>query len=142
MRWFALLAIFWSFPALCAPDFTIGSKRFTESYILAEIVKQVADQTAETRAIHRQGLGNTGIVFAALKGGSIALYPEYTGTIGQEVLKQNLTDLKGLNRELAPLGLAAGIPLGFNNTYAFAMRDEQAERLGIRTVSDLARHPQ
>lgn len=142
MRWFALLAVFWSFPALCAPDFTIGSKRFTESYILAEIVKQVADQTAETRAIHRQGLGNTGLVFAALKGGSIALYPEYTGTIGQEVLKQNLTDLSSLNRELAPLGLAAGVPLGFNNTYAFAMRDEQAGRLGIRTVSDLVRHPQ
>ena len=60
----------------------VGSKRFTESYILGEIAAQTAGATG-THAEHRQGLGNTGIVFAALKSGSIDLYPDYTGTVAR-----------------------------------------------------------
>ena len=66
---------------------TIGSKRFTESYILGEIIKQVAEKTGEAHVIFKSGLGNTGITFAALQQGAIDLYPEYTGTIAQEILK-------------------------------------------------------
>ena len=64
----------------------VGSKRFTESYILGEVLIQVAQKAGAT-AEHKPGLGNTGIVFAALKAGSIDLYPEYTGTIAKEILK-------------------------------------------------------
>src|SRR5262249_49884811 len=64
----------------------VGSKRFTESYVLGEVLIQVA-QKAGASAEHKPGLGNTGIVFAALKAGSIDLYPEYTGTIAKEILK-------------------------------------------------------
>jgi osmoprotectant transport system permease protein len=91
---------------------------------------------------YRPGLGNTGIVFAALEAGSIDVYPDYTGTLAREVLKlEGDASLAELNRRLAPRGIGAAVPLGFDNSYALAMRDDRAEALGIRTVSDLARHP-
>ncbi|MEO7717281.1 MAG: glycine betaine ABC transporter substrate-binding protein [Capsulimonas sp.] len=122
---------------------TVGSKRFTESYILAEIVKQVADQTGEAKADHKKGLGNTGIVFAALKSGSIDVYPEYTGTISQELLKEKgAIDLPGMKAKLGGQGLDVDVPLGFNDTYALAMREDQAQKLGVKTMSDLAKHPE
>jgi osmoprotectant transport system permease protein len=94
------------------------------------------------RAEHRPGLGNTGIVYAALKAGSIDVYPEYTGTIAREILKlDGAFTLDDLNRRLAADGLGAAVRLGFNNTYALAMREAEAQRLGVRTLSDLARHP-
>jgi osmoprotectant transport system substrate-binding protein/osmoprotectant transport system permease protein len=119
-----------------ADTLKVGSKRFTESYILGEVIAQTA------RAEHKPGLGSTGIVFSALKAGSIDLYPEYTGTIAKEILKlQGDPDLDELNRALAPQGFGVAVRLGFSNSYALAMREERAQALGIRTLSDLARHP-
>ncbi len=121
----------------------VGSKRFAESRILGEILTQTASKTGEAQAMHQSGLGNTGIVFAALQSGSIDVYPEYTGTISQELLKsKDKLTLAQMNAKLAPLGLAAGVPLGFNDTYALAMRGDQAQKLGIHTLSDLAKHPE
>ncbi|HWN30128.1 MAG TPA: glycine betaine ABC transporter substrate-binding protein [Burkholderiales bacterium] len=120
----------------------IGSKRFTESYILGEILTQTASRANEAKVAHKQGLGNTGILFAALQSGSIDIYPEYSGTIWFELLKKNAAgDLAALNRELAPLGLAA-VPLGFDNTYALAMLNARAAQLGVSSISDLARKPE
>ncbi|MCC6609784.1 MAG: ABC transporter permease subunit [Burkholderiales bacterium] len=128
-------------PAQDAP-LRVGSKRFTESYILGEIVRQTAARTG-TPAVHKAGLGGTGIVFAALVAGAIDVYPEYTGTIAREILHlPDSPSLDELNRALAPRGLAVGVPLGFSNTYALAMRESTAQRLGVRTISDLARHPE
>ncbi len=116
----------------------VGSKRFTESYILGEIIVRHAGN-----AEHRPGLGNTGIVFAALKAGSIDLYPEYTGTIAREILKlDGAFDPARLNRELAPLGMGIAVPFGFSNGYALAMGDDRAAVLGIEKLSDLAAHPE
>jgi osmoprotectant transport system permease protein len=137
MRWVLLVLAALQFTGAGAEPLKVGSKRFTESYILGEVLARRAGD-----AVHRPGLGNTGIVFAALKSGSIDLYPEYTGTIAREILKLGAdADLARLNRELAPLGLGVAVPLGFSNGYALAMRDERAEALGIRRVSDLLRHP-
>ena len=122
-------------------ELKIGSKRFTESYILGEIVTQAAAETGEAVASHRQGLGNTGIVFAALKSGAIDIYPDYTGTIAKELLKlDDAFDLMRLNAILAADGLGVAVPFGFNNTYALAMLETQAEALGIKKLSDLAAH--
>ncbi len=138
-----LLLLTLTAPACAQKPLTVGSKRFTESYILGEIVRQVADTAGEGEAVHKQGLGNTGIVFAALRNGSIDIYPEYTGTVAQDLLKQTITGtLEELNSALAPQGLGVGIPLGFNDTYALALPEKQAARLHIRTLSDLARHPE
>ncbi len=137
MKWFLLLLPIFCLPAH-AETMKVGSKRFTESYILGEIIVRTAGD-----AVHRPGLGNTGILYAALKSGSIDLYPEYTGTIAKEILKlDGSPDLAALNRALAPLGFGIAAPLGFNNSYALAMREERAQKLGIRTLSDLAKHPQ
>ncbi|HZP89046.1 MAG TPA: glycine betaine ABC transporter substrate-binding protein [Burkholderiales bacterium] len=117
----------------------IGSKRFTESYILGEIATQIVRSAGQT-TVHRQGMGNTAILFEALKTGQIHLYPDYSGTVARELLHSDATDLDALNRGLRPLGLAAGLPLGFENTYALAMREERANALGISRISDLAPH--
>jgi osmoprotectant transport system permease protein len=139
-RALALCAALAAAPA-AAEQVVAGSKRFTESYILGEILREAAAR-AGARAEHKPGLGNTGIVFAALRSGAIDVYPEYTGTIAREILKlEGSPALDELDRRLAPMGFGAGVPLGFDNTYALAMREDQAARLGIRTLSDLARHP-
>ena len=125
-----------------APIIRVGSKSFTESYILAEIVAQIIDATGEARAERRLGLGGTGIVYTALASGDIDVYPEYTGTIAQAILKQSpAPSIDALRAQLRPRGLTVSAPLGFDNTYALAVRREAAERLGVRTISDLARHP-
>jgi osmoprotectant transport system permease protein len=126
---------------LAQQTLVIGSKRFTESYVLGEIAVQTA-RAAGAQAEHRQGLGNTGILFAALKGGSIDLYPDYTGTVARELLKSEASDLESLNRGLSPLGLGVAVPLGFEDTYALAMLDSEAQRLGVKTISDLVSQPQ
>jgi osmoprotectant transport system permease protein len=127
--------------ALAQETLVVGSKRFTESYILGEILAQSA-RAAGAQTEHRQGLGNTGILFAALKSGSIDLYPDYTGTVARELLKSEASDLESLNRGLGSLGLGAAVPLGFEDTYALAMLDSEAQRLGVQTISDLVAHPQ
>lgn len=119
----------------------VASKRFTESYVLGEIAKRILEQQGFT-AEHRQGLGGGGIVWTALKTGQITLYPEYTGTVRDEILKfkGEITPEK-MRAELAKDGVGMTEELGFSNTYAFVMRKEQADRLGIRKISDLRTHP-
>ena len=126
--------------SVCAADkVVVGSKRFTESYILGEIVTQTL-RAQGVSAEHRQGLGNTGILEQALMSGAVDVYPEYTGTIVRELLKRDGNpSLAELNTWLAPRGLKAGVPLGFNDTYAIAMLEATAQRLGIATLSDLLR---
>ena len=120
----------------------IGSKRFTESYILAEVLAQTAAPQLPRAPEVRQGLGNTAIVYEALRSGGIDLYSEYTGTIALEILKGSPSMTREqMTSALAPLGLGAAIRLGFNDGYALAMRADEAKRLGIRTLSDLSRHP-
>jgi osmoprotectant transport system substrate-binding protein/osmoprotectant transport system permease protein len=125
-----------------ASSLNVGSKRFTESYILGEILKQSGQAAGETTAVHQQGLGNTAIVLNALTSGNIDIYPEYTGTIAKEILKLDaVPSLAELNEKLAPMGLAVGVPLGFNNTYALAIRNDDARAKGIARLSDLKAHP-
>jgi len=124
-------------------ELRVGSKRFTESYILGEIIKQTAVAAGEASAVHQQGLGNTAIVLNALTSGAIDVYPEYTGTIAKEILKLDaVPSLPELNSRLASMGLSVGVPLGFNNTYAIALRGDDARAKGIARLSDLKAHPE
>jgi osmoprotectant transport system permease protein len=142
MRRFALLVLVWT--VCCAASaaqpadrvLKLGSKRFTESYILGEILAQTAAPI--TRVEHRQGLGNTAIVLNALRTGAIDVYPEYLGTIDLEILKNpKPTSLEAMRDALRPLGLGVGVPLGFSNGYALATRGDA----GITTLSALASKP-
>jgi len=125
-----------------AAELTVGSKRFTESYTLGEIIARTARAAGEAQVAFKPGLGNTAVVFAALKNGAIDVYPEYSGTIAFELLGGRTSpDIAAINQALAADGLAASVPLGFNNTYALAMSENVAQKLGIAAISDLARHP-
>src|SRR5262245_16114593 len=120
----------------------IGSKKFTESYVLGEIARRALND-AGIATEHRQGMGGTIILWQALQGGQIDAYPEYTGTIEQEILKngQQLS-FQEIRDALRKFGVGMTEPLGFNNTYALVMRRSEAQRLGVRTISDLRKHPE
>ena len=88
------------------------------------------------------GLGGTGLTYRALESGAIDLYPEYTGTLTRVLLKEaSLETPDAIRERLRPRGLTVSGSLGFANTYALAVRADTAERLGLRTISDLAGHP-
>ncbi len=118
----------------------IGSKNFTESVILGEIATSLA-RKANLPVEHRRQLGGTRILWDALEGGQIDAYPEYTGTLAQEILQLPNATPAQLRSELANQGLAMTPSLGFNNSYALGMRAERADALGITRVSDLSTHP-
>lgn len=124
-----------------ADGITIGSKKFTESVILGEMVRILA-QSAGYDAAHRRELGGTRVLWSALKSGAIDLYPEYTGTLMYEILAgEGIRDADTLRVRLTQEGLRLSAPLGFNNSYVLAMPDALAESLGVRRISDLRRHP-
>ena len=124
------------------PVVRVGSKSFTESYVLGEIAAQLIEATGEAVVERRFGLGGTGIVFAALEGGHIDVYPEYTGTVSRAILKDPGVDaIPAIRPRLEARRLVVSDSLGFSNTWALAVRKDLSERLGLRTISDLARHP-
>jgi len=147
-EWFGRILIFsWVpgfliFSASASEQVQIGSKKFTESYVLSEIAKRTLTD-AGIAAEHRQGMGGTIILWEALRSGQIGVYPEYTGTITQEILKRTdeLT-FEQIANELGKAGIGMTEPLGFNNTYALVMRRVRASELGIRTITDLQNHPE
>ncbi|HEV2735611.1 MAG TPA: glycine betaine ABC transporter substrate-binding protein, partial [Longimicrobiaceae bacterium] len=122
----------------------VASKPFGESYVLAEMFAQLL----EARGLpveRRPGLGATEVAFGALRSGAIDVYPEYTGTgllavLGEEPVRDPREAYRRVAREFERRWGAHWLPpLGFENTYAIAVRRETAERLGLRTLSDLAR---
>lgn len=136
-----LAALLSAAPALAEKPVSVGSKKFTESVLLGEIARLTL-QHAGISATHRAELGGTRILWNALRSGDIDVYAEYTGTLSAEIFKQPIEDLTALRARLAPLGLGALAPLGFNDSYAIGMSRRIAESLGIRKISDLAKHPQ
>jgi len=120
---------------------TVGSKKFTESVILGELLTQLAASTG-TEVEHRSELGGTRVLWSALKRGEIDLYPEYTGTISKEILAgREAATIDEIRTVLAAERIVVSEPLGFNNTYILGMKEDVAEPLGIRAISDLRRHP-
>ena len=122
----------------------IASKPFAESYVLAEIFAQLLE--ARGIAVDRRfGLGATEIAFGALREGAIDIYPEYTGTALAAILGEEMqADAEAVYRHVAGTFRERWdarwlAPLGFENTYAIAVRRETAEELGLATLSDLAR---
>ena len=127
----------------------MGSKGFTEQYILAEIYRQLIEGQTRLRVVSRTGLGGTQICFDALRNGAIDFYPEYTGTGLLVILQPPAATLKTLpmqadsvyafvNREFASQYQLTWLkPLGFNNSYSLMMRRKQAKALGIKSISEL-----
>ena len=125
-----------------AQTVTVGSKKFTESVILAEMAR-IALEQAGIPAEHRRELGGSRILYDAVEAGEIGAYPEYTGTLRFEIFaNRKLADDAALTPVLAQHGLALSRPLGFSDGYALAIRADAAKRYGIATLSDLAHHPE
>ena len=119
---------------------TVGSKSFTEGYVLAELIAQVIESTGEANVIRKFGLGGTGVLAQAIQHGSVDIYPEYSGTVYEEILKTpSALNPSVLNQDLRKIGLVASEQLGFDNTYAIAVRNEVAEKSKLATIDDLKR---
>src|SRR5439155_9165763 len=100
--------------AAAVESVSIGSKAFPESWILGEALASLA-RSAGALAEHRANLGGTEIVFEALRRGSVDLYPEYTGTISQVLLKsEGQPTIEEMRDSLERNGIGISPPLGFN----------------------------
>lgn len=126
----------------------VASKPFGESYILCEMFAQLLEAHG-IPVVRRPGLGATEVAFSALRRNAIDVYPEYTGTGLLAILHDSLPDSTArdpratYDRVARVFAQNYGVrwlpPLGFQNNYAIAIRRSTAERLHIRTLSDLAR---
>lgn len=129
------------------PSVKIGSKGFTESVVLGELIGHLA-RDAGADVVHRSELGGTQVLWTALLVGDIDVYVDYTGTIREELLAEAIKSgkpirsEKEMREELAGKKVIMSERLGFNNTYALGMRDALAEKLEIKTISDLKKHPE
>lgn len=120
----------------------LGSKKFTESVILGEMMRLLAEG-AGLEVAHYREFGGTRIVFDALVAGEIDLYPEYTGTITAEILAgQDVPEDRTMHDLLREKGIGISKSLGFSNTYALALTRKRAAELGISRISDLKRFPE
>jgi osmoprotectant transport system permease protein len=119
---------------------TVGSKDFTESILLAEIVAQMLE-AQRVDVDRRFDLGGN-LAHTALIGGQIDLYPEYTGTAFTAILHhQPVSDRKAVYDQVKSeydrqFNLWLSDPLGFDNTFAILVRGEDARRLNLKTISD------
>jgi osmoprotectant transport system permease protein len=128
--------------AAAARPIVIGCKQDVEGKVLAEMMAQLLEDRGFT-VERRFSLGGTKIVFDALKTRAIDLYPEYSGTIEQELLhlsgRSSDARLRDLLKSRYNLDLLDFF--GFSNSYALTMSRAKAEKLHIQKISDLANHP-
>jgi osmoprotectant transport system permease protein len=134
----------WLLATICwaaTPELVVGSKRFTESRLLAELALDAA-RSSHTPVRHADGLGGTAIVFRALESGAIDLYPEYTGTLAEAVLHlSGRPSLAMLRDALKPRGLCLSDGLGFENTYALAVGKTRSKTASVARIADLVARP-
>jgi glycine betaine/choline ABC-type transport system substrate-binding protein len=129
----------------CSPSgsdrIVIGSKNFTESFLLGEIMAQQIEAHTNLKVERRFYLAGTYICQQAILGRRIDLYPEYTGTALTAILKQEAVgDKAEVYRRVKEeyehrFGLTLSSPFGFNDTFAMEIRGDDARRLNIRTLS-------
>lgn len=123
-----------------------GSKNFTEQIVLAELLAQQVEAHTALRVDRRLNLGGTLICQQAMLAGQMDLYAEYTGTALTAVLGEpSSNDTEAVYRTVRDayrdrFGFDVGPPLGFNNTFAIVVRGEDAQKLKLRTISDMVPH--
>ncbi|MFZ1931521.1 MAG: glycine betaine ABC transporter substrate-binding protein [Candidatus Sulfotelmatobacter sp.] len=132
----------------CAPShanrIVIGSKNFTESLMLGELLAQVVEARTHLQVERRFYLAGTYICQQAMLAGRIDIYPEYTGTALTAILKQKVErDRAAVYQRVKSeyekrFRLTLGPPFGFNDTFAMEIRGADARRLNIKTLSQAA----
>jgi osmoprotectant transport system permease protein len=125
-----------------AQTIRVGAKHFNEGYILSEMLSLLLEEKGYT-VERKYNLGGTMVCFEALRTGAIDLYPEYSGTISAELLKDSRLSISAsdslLRRNFA---IETGALFGFNNTYALVMQKSVARKKNISRISDLSRYPE
>lgn len=142
MRWFTFILLASMFvAAVQAETVRVASKSFPENQLLAEVIAQLLEANGY-EVERRFGLGGTLVCYEALVNDEVDVYVEYTGTLLQAILKRELEapTIAQLNA-LAPPGVELLDSIGFNNTYAIALKGTLAAELGIGQISDLTAHP-
>jgi glycine betaine/choline ABC-type transport system substrate-binding protein len=131
--------------ATAADSITVGSKNYTESIVVTHMLADLLE--AKGYEVERKiGLGGTSVIHEAIVSGEIDVYPEYTGTALLVILKHAVVNNPTEAYDIVKAGYAEQFaltwlqPIGFNDTYALAMRRADAEKLGIKSLSDLAAH--
>jgi osmoprotectant transport system permease protein len=133
-----LLAAWLPGAASAAQAIVIGGKIFTESYVLGEMGAQSIEAASSVPVTRKLGMGSTGILFEALKSGAIDVYPDYTGTLAEAILKKpDLKSIEDIRQALLPMGLTISDSLGFNDTYALAVKEGFAEQHNLHSIGDL-----
>jgi len=127
---------------LLSQTISIGAKNFNEGQLLSEILAQLFESNG-FKIERKYNLGGTLICFEALRNGEIDIYPEYTGTISEQILQSDLTfTLDDLRKRMGEqYGMEISKPYGFNNTYALAVTRSTAEKYDLQRISDLRIHP-
>ena len=143
--WMILLAVALS---SCAPShanrIVIGSKNFTESLMLGELLAQQIEAHTPLKVERRFYLAGSYICQQSILSGRIDIYPEYTGTALTAILKEKATGDRAQvyqqvkNEYEKRFGLTLAPPFGFNNTFAMEIRGEDARRLNLKTLSQVA----
>jgi osmoprotectant transport system permease protein len=132
-------------PVWASDTIVVGSKNFMESRLLGELFAQLIEARTKLTVKRRLGLAGTQVCFEALKTGGIDLYPEYTGTglvtlLGEPPMSDRASVLNRVRAEfLHRWNIWWLAPLGFDNSYALALRRDRAQALKLRTISDLVR---
>lgn len=129
-----------------AGSIAVGSRQSTEQEILGQIMATLIECNSDIKVVRKLNFGDAVTCFKALEDSVLDLYAEYTGIGLMDILKQEI--ILDLDRSYEMVrqvfesehGLIWLKPFGFNNTYALIMRRDQSERLGIRTISDLAKY--
>ena len=135
-KFFLLLSAFCLLPSCQQKQaVVVGSKNFTESVILGEILAQTMEANGCT-VDRKLNMGGTFVCDAAVRSGAIDAYVEYSGTALSAILKNPTANVE---REYEKRGLRWSPALGFNNTFAMIVRHADAEKLGLRKISDLAK---
>ncbi|MFS0772185.1 ABC transporter permease/substrate-binding protein [Sphingomonas sp. 1P08PE] len=138
----ATIPLWWPARDADRPLVTVGAKNFAEQYILARLIGDRLER-AGYRVQYRDGLGSA-VIFGAVASGAVDVYVDYAGTIWTNEMKR--TDVPPRAAMLGAIrtwaarthGVGLVAPLGFENAYAFAMREDDARRRGIATLADLA----
>ena len=125
-----------------AQSIRVGAKNFNEGHLLSEIISQLLE-FKEYDVERKFNLGGTLVCFSALENGEIDIYPEYSGTISEQILKSNQNlSIKALRDSVGSrFNLNISRPYGFNNTYALAVRQKTSRTLNLQRISDLREHP-
>jgi osmoprotectant transport system substrate-binding protein len=143
-RWLPLLlAITFSCGGGSKQPLVVGSKNFTESVLLGEIVAQRLEASG-AQVERRLNMGGTFVCDSAITSGALDTYIEYSGTALTAILKQPIpTDPAkvdpAVQEQYRKRNLVWGPALGFNNTFAMIVRQSDAQKLALHTISDLVR---